>query len=219
MRQFHFLVTVLTAAAVALAAAAVAPPASAQNLSPGCQALNDPVFDFVYGASGVPSMPFAKGEVISASAGEPTAFAPPVTVILGVNTVEVDTAAFPGTVEFVIPAAGDYSVLWAVHPEDVISLSVATWTVKCEAPDPAQAIADLQALVSGFGLPAGLTTALTSKLQEALAAHDAGDTAGACDSLQAFLNQVRAQEGKKLTAAQAQQLTQAAIAIQALLDC
>ena len=53
----------------------------------------------------------------------------------------------------------------------------------------------------------------------ALAALDVGDTASACDSLQAFLNQVRAQNGKKLTSAQAEGLTDTANDIRALLGC
>jgi hypothetical protein len=66
----------------------------------------------------------------------------------------------------------------------------------------------------------GLTTSLNSKLDEALAALDANDTAGACDSLRGFLNQVAAQaDKKKLTEAQVQQLTDAANEIRALLDC
>lgn len=46
----------------------------------------------------------------------------------------------------------------------------------------AQAITDLQAQVSGLGLPKGLTTALNSKLQDALDDLAADDTAGACGS-------------------------------------
>jgi subtilisin-like proprotein convertase family protein len=84
---------------------------------------------------------------------------------------------------------------------------------------PEQKIADLQATVAGLGLPHGLTTALNAKLQDALNDLNADDTAGACDSLQAFLNQVKAQTGKKLTTAQAQQLTDAANAIRTQLDC
>jgi hypothetical protein len=83
----------------------------------------------------------------------------------------------------------------------------------------AQAITDLQAQVSGLGLPKGLTTALNSKLQDALDDLAADDTAGACGSLQAFLNQVKAQTAKKLNSAQAEQLTDSANAIRTLLDC
>jgi FIMAH domain len=81
---------------------------------------------------------------------------------------------------------------------------------------PAQLIASLQGTVTGLGLPKGLTTALNSKLQHAL---DADDTAGACDSLQAFLNQVKAQTGKKIPSGDAQELTDAANDIRTQLDC
>jgi hypothetical protein len=84
---------------------------------------------------------------------------------------------------------------------------------------PAQKISDLQATVSGLGLPKGLTTALNSTLQDALDALAVDDTAGACDALRAFLNQVKAQTGKKLTSAQAQQLTDAANDIRTQLGC
>jgi len=42
---------------------------------------------------------------------------------------------------------------------------------------------------------------------------------GACGSLTAFLNEVRAQTGKKLTEAQAQQLSAAANDIRAQIGC
>ena len=83
----------------------------------------------------------------------------------------------------------------------------------------APAITDLRELVAGLGIHHGIANALDSKLRAALAALEADDTAGACDSMQAFLNQVRAQRGKKLTVAQALQLTAAANEIRAILDC
>lgn len=85
--------------------------------------------------------------------------------------------------------------------------------------DPSHAIADLRELVASLSIHHGIANALDSKLRAALAALEMGDTAGACDSLQAFLNQVAAQNGKKLTQARAQQLTNSATAIRALLDC
>ena len=85
--------------------------------------------------------------------------------------------------------------------------------------DPAQLVADLQGMVTGFRLPKGLTTALNSELQHALDALNADDTAGACDPLQAFLNQVKAQTGKKIPSGDAQQLTDAANDIRTQLGC
>jgi|RhiMetdeSRZDD1v2_1073273.scaffolds.fasta_scaffold199074_2 hypothetical protein len=215
MPRFLAFRIVLAAAVVALNAAA----ASAQDLSPGCQLLNDPSWEagLPHSGGGFPRapQPFAAGELITTSAGEPTLNGTPTTVTLIVNDVVVDTAPFPGTVQYVIPAEGQYTVAWTVD------MGNNTWSISCEAPlvDPAQAIADLRAMVTGLSIHHGIATALNSKLQDALAALNVGDTAGACDSLQAFLNQVRAQNGKKLTSAQAEGLTDAANDIRALLGC
>jgi len=76
--------------------------------------------------------------------------------------------------------------------------------------DPEQAITDLKDTVSGMGLRKGLTTALNAKLNAALKALDADDHAGACTALQDFQNLVNAQTGKKLSAGQAEDLTDAA---------
>jgi hypothetical protein len=87
---------------------------------------------------------------------------------------------------------------------------------------PPAASAQIEALrehVADLELHHGLANALDSKLQAALAALEDGDSAGACGSLQALLNQVRAQSGKKLTEDQAEELTDAANDIRTQLDC
>jgi subtilisin-like proprotein convertase family protein len=109
--------------------------------------------------------------------------------------------------------------LYVVDDNEGDTGSISGWSLEITVPDAGQAIADLQEQVAGLGLSKGLTTALNSKLDEALEALDAEDTAGACDSLQAFLNQVNAQSGKKLTEEQADELTAAANEIRILLDC
>ena len=87
-------------------------------------------------------------------------------------------------------------------------------------PDPADEITDLKAQVSGLGLATtGISTALNSKLDEAIMALAADYTPGACDSLRAFQSQVAAQRRKKLSQAQAEQLTDAANEIRTVLDC
>ena len=78
---------------------------------------------------------------------------------------------------------------------------------------------DLIALVRSFNLPAGTENSLVTKLQDALSAIDASDTATACDSLTAFINACQAQSGKKLTAAQASQLINSATLIKTTLGC
>jgi Tol biopolymer transport system component len=84
---------------------------------------------------------------------------------------------------------------------------------------PAERIQDLIALVKSFNLHPGTANSLIAKLQNALKALNAGDTQTACAGLKAFTSEVRAQSGKKLTAAQATQLTDEANAIRTALGC
>jgi hypothetical protein len=89
-----------------------------------------------------------------------------------------------------------------------------------QPPDPPKGrMTDLIALVRSFGLPRGAETSLVVKLQDAIAALNTGDTATACSALGDFINEVNAQSGKKLTAQQAQQLTDSATAIRGLIGC
>jgi hypothetical protein len=78
---------------------------------------------------------------------------------------------------------------------------------------------DLIALVRSFNLHDGTEASLITKLQDALAAVNNSNTAIACDSLTAFINASQAQSGKKLTAAQAQQLVQSATQVKSDLGC
>ena len=81
-------------------------------------------------------------------------------------------------------------------------------------------ISDLKVLVTSLALPAGTTTSLQTKLNEALSAANGGDTASACTALNDFISQVRAQAGKKkLSAQDAQDLIPEAQRIQAVLGC
>ena len=70
-----------------------------------------------------------------------------------------------------------------------------------------------------FNLHDGTEASLISKLQDALAAVNAGNTPIACASLTAFINASQAQSGKKLTAAQTKQLTDAATQVKSDLGC
>jgi probable HAF family extracellular repeat protein len=84
---------------------------------------------------------------------------------------------------------------------------------------PARRIANLLATVEGLGLPDGIETSFVTKLEHALAALEAGDTATACSDLQDFINHAEAQSGKKLTVSQAGQIIAEAAAIRAALGC
>jgi hypothetical protein len=83
----------------------------------------------------------------------------------------------------------------------------------------AEQVGDLIALVRGLGLPSGTAKSLTVKLQAAANALDRGNTQVACGCLGAFLNEVNAQNGKKLPTAQADLLIAEAVRIRAVTGC
>jgi len=101
-------------------------------------------------------------------------------------------------------------------PGDGFDAFTFTFQVPGSTPDE---INDLIALIRSFSLPHGTENSLITKLQGALAAIGTSDTATACASLTAFINQCQAQAGKKLTAQQAAQLSTAAIQIESDLGC
>jgi Tol biopolymer transport system component len=88
-----------------------------------------------------------------------------------------------------------------------------------EQPTPAERVNSLISLVRGFNLPFGTTNSLIVKLRAALDAIEAGDNATACARLADFINHAEAQSGKKLSAAQAAQITTEAASIRAALGC
>jgi RTX calcium-binding nonapeptide repeat (4 copies) len=134
MRVALISLAVSAAIAGALVTAALAPPASAQSLSEGCQAANSPDYEGFYVAGWILRKPFGAGERLAASASPPTDPGTPTTVALRVNGVIVDTAAFPGTVEYVFMTAGAYWAEWDVDDAGPSAM----WTVSCtrQAPFP-----------------------------------------------------------------------------------
>lgn len=84
---------------------------------------------------------------------------------------------------------------------------------------PAQLITALQATVAGLGLHQGTARSLDAKLRTALAAVEAGDTAGACTALQDALDFVAAQAGKKIPTDQAAELSDDLSTIRTSLGC
>jgi len=87
-------------------------------------------------------------------------------------------------------------------------------------PTPAEQLDELRGTVGALAVqPAGVRTALLAKLDAAASALAAGDVAGACSALQDFVRHLRAQSGKKVSAATAAELTVAADAIRAALGC
>jgi len=80
-------------------------------------------------------------------------------------------------------------------------------------------INDLISLIGSCNLARGTANSLTTKLQNALDAIEASDTATACSSLTGFTNVCSAQSGKKLTNDQATQLINSANQIKSALGC
>ena len=140
-------------------------------------------------------------------------------------------------VSYTLPAATDNcaGVSVASAPPSGSTFAIGTTTVTVTATDAAHnttsktftvtvigaagQTASLSGLVSSLGLQAGITNSLLVKLAAALAAINTGNTATACSTLTAFINEVNAQSGKKITTAEAAQLIAAAIQIQAVLGC
>ena len=109
-----------------------------------------------------------------------------------------------GRIVYAAPGAGDFDVY--------------AFTFQVPSSTPNQ-INDLIALVQSFNLPSGTANSLITKLEDALAAISASDTATACICLTSFINECQAQSGKKLTADQANQLINSANQIKAALGC
>jgi hypothetical protein len=106
-------------------------------------------------------------------------------------------------------------IVWASAASD---FDVFAFTFQPPSPTESQ-IEDLIKLVESFDLPQGSENSLVAKLQDALAAVEASQTARACDCLSDFINECAAQSGKKLTADQASQLINSATRIETDLGC
>jgi hypothetical protein len=83
----------------------------------------------------------------------------------------------------------------------------------------AQLIMDFRALIPALGIEGGTANSLDAKLASALDALATGKTKNVCSALQAALNEIAAQSGKKLTTNQAATLNERANLIMGLLGC
>lgn len=123
----------------------------------------------------------------------------------------------------------------ACGPQSGSLFSVGRTTVACTATDDAGNIAnstfqitvkgaaaqlnDLTTLVKDFNIPSGVESSLLAKLQSALADAKQGRTCEASNKLRAFMNEVQAQSGKKISPTQANQMLAAAARIRTVLGC
>lgn len=88
--------------------------------------------------------------------------------------------------------------------------------------DPVQELMSLISLIQSFNLAQGIENSLDAKLQNAEAALESaqsGSLTSTCGMLGAFVNEVQAQSGNKITANQAAQLTAAAQNIEGAIGC
>ena len=121
-----------------IAAATIAVPAGAAVAaeSDGCAALNGSNFDGLAFSGGVSGPTFAAGDELIMTAGLPWTVGPPTATTLTVNFAVVGTDGYPGTVGYIIPADGAYTVGWVANGGN------AMWDVRCLSADGGDADAD-----------------------------------------------------------------------------
>lgn len=132
---------------------------------------------------------------------------------VNVTTDGTGTATFTFTPGTAIPA-GHFATATATDP----SGNTSEFSV-CGAKTADELTQDLVGQVQGLGLPTGTANSLVAKLQAALGSISAGDATTACNQLNAFINEVQAQSGKKIDASDATALIEAAENIKTDLGC
>src|SRR5215207_2365890 len=100
-------------------------PVAACGAARGLIQPTHPAFDRHAQGGGAGEAVYAAGESITISAGPPTSEGTPTSITLRVNGAIVATAPFPGTLTYVIPTAGPYSLQWNVNA----NAGNATWEV------------------------------------------------------------------------------------------
>jgi len=108
---------------------------------------------------------------------------------------------------------------WANEVIEVYRPEFANGTATPPEETPSELIGDLTTYVSGSSMPKGNAQSINSKLQLALGAIDADQTGAACSYLQDVLNYTKAQSGKKIPAAVANEVISQTNAIRTELGC
>jgi phosphatidate phosphatase APP1 len=112
---------------------------------------------------------------------------------------------------------GDYNV--TISTARLGKHAATSITVPVRVPTAAERIKDLDKRVKNAGLPAGTEHSLRQKLEHAHERLTQGKVVAACNSLAAFMNQVRALRGQKIPASKARQFIADARSIRHQLHC
>jgi len=140
-------------------------------------------------------------------------------------------------VDYTVTAADNSGLVPSIvcAPPSGSTFPIGTSTVSCTASDaagnsssgsftltvngPSAQASNLITVVQSLNLPSGTSTSLTTTLQNAIDSFASGNATSACNQIDAFISQVQAQSGKKLTKAQADQLIAAANQIRTAQGC
>jgi hypothetical protein len=146
---------------------------------------------------------------------------------VGISTVTVIAAGLPVTLVTLDPASDfaggetctvtvDYG---GVHATDGSATAPGSHVFSFSTASPGPTVDDLLSALSADVEGVGPGKSLANKLAQIQADVAANDTVSACSLLSDFMNQVKAQRGKKLSNGQADALTAQAAAIKAKLGC
>lgn len=144
-----------------------------------------------------------------------------VTVDYGIRPVFIGTSGetvFDGKLHGSVDEATIYNR--ALDATEIAALHGAGSAGKCAS--AMALLTTLATFVQTLNLSNGISNSLDAKLQNALRAlhfANVGDSPSACNRMGAFINEVKAQAGKTLTAGQATQLTSLAGHVRAALGC
>lgn len=121
-------------------------------------------------------------------------------------------------VDISVLSNGDIRVVYAAV-EDLFGECNVYAVTFTPTPSAEQQLANLASTISGFGLPHGTANSLLAKVDAATASLASGDTAAACNQLNALINAARAQSGKNVPPEQAQTIIDLAHAALSTLGC
>ena len=103
------------------------------QIAAGCDYLNNQEVESYSSTRGI--LKFYAGERIVISSGLPANSGTPVTTILSLDSVVVDTDGFPGTVSHTFLVDRAVQILWAIEGSNPYNGGNVTWTTDCNTGD------------------------------------------------------------------------------------